>query len=183
MARLTATDYQTLAGLTGTDARTIGNNTTARRDPLTSDITVSLHGSDIVRLSPDGAVAFNLAGYNTVTTRERVNQFLPEGVSLNNVQRRPVLSDRRGGEAETLTVDVAESGWVGPIRPDCNIFAGPIGPRVALAEPGSPGSATCGNCGRTWDNTTPTSVTPAPSALCPFCNAGATPVRPEHAAA
>jgi hypothetical protein len=28
--------------------------------------------------------------------------------------------------------------------------------------------ATCGTCGRTWEDGVPTSVTPAPSARCPF---------------
>ena len=32
----------------------------------------------------------------------------------------------------------------------------------------SAGLATCGNCGLTWDDGTVTSMTPAPSARCPF---------------
>ncbi|RLE24859.1 MAG: hypothetical protein DRJ50_04055 [Actinobacteria bacterium] len=28
--------------------------------------------------------------------------------------------------------------------------------------------ATCGNCGRTWDDSIITSMTPAPAARCPF---------------
>ena len=32
---------------------------------------------------------------------------------------------------------------------------------------------TCGNCGRTWDDSVVTGITPAPGAMCPFCNANA----------
>lgn len=31
-----------------------------------------------------------------------------------------------------------------------------------------PGKATCGTCGRSWDDAKATSLTPAPSARCPF---------------
>ena len=33
--------------------------------------------------------------------------------------------------------------------------------------------ATCGNCGRTWDDSVITGITPSPGAMCPFCNGGA----------
>lgn len=39
--------------------------------------------------------------------------------------------------------------------------------RIRLVEDHA-GLATCGQCGRTWDDTIPTSYTPAPSARCPF---------------
>ncbi len=32
--------------------------------------------------------------------------------------------------------------------------------------------ATCGTCHRTWDDAIVTSITPSPSALCPFCHGG-----------
>lgn len=31
-----------------------------------------------------------------------------------------------------------------------------------------PGIATCGNCGRSWDDTLSTTWTPAPAGRCPF---------------
>jgi hypothetical protein len=39
---------------------------------------------------------------------------------------------------------------------------------VQPCAPDAPGAATCGACGRSWDDVTPTSMTPAPSARCPF---------------
>ena len=76
MAKLSATTYNGLAEVLGSrDRTTIGNNTVARYDG--DDIIVSLHGHDIVRLDPAAEqVSFTLAGWDTVTTRERVNQFL-----------------------------------------------------------------------------------------------------------
>lgn len=78
MAKLIATDFAGLDRALGNrEARTIGNNTTAERDG--ADIVVRLHGHSIAVLAADGHVRFSLAGYPTVTTRERVNQLLPTG--------------------------------------------------------------------------------------------------------
>lgn len=80
MATLKSTDYARLVGLCerGRGSCTIGHNTGARLD-AGGVVTVSLHGHDIVQLFPDGDTAWTLAGWPTVTTRERVNQFLPVG--------------------------------------------------------------------------------------------------------
>lgn len=45
--------------------------------------------------------------------------------------------------------------------------------RAKAYEAKNPGAAvvTCGGCGRSWDDNHVTGVTPAPAALCPFCNA------------
>jgi hypothetical protein len=47
--------------------------------------------------------------------------------------------------------------------------------RSILDTTGNPKTdhVTCGNCGRTWTDAVITGITPAPSALCPFCNATA----------
>lgn len=39
---------------------------------------------------------------------------------------------------------------------------------VQPCHPSTPGAATCGTCGRSWDDATPTGWTPAPSGRCPF---------------
>lgn len=63
----------------------IGNNTRARfagnpefREDKDNVITVKLRNSDIVRLYPSGNVEFSLRGWATVTTRQRINCFLPK---------------------------------------------------------------------------------------------------------
>ena len=48
------------------ESKTIGNTRTDGK-------TVWLHGNAIVKRDPDGLVRWSLAGWNTPTTRERVN--------------------------------------------------------------------------------------------------------------
>lgn len=80
MATLKTTDYRALVALCERrrGSATIGHNTTARIEP-DGVVVVSLHGNPIVRMFPDGDTAWTLAGWPTVTTRDRVNQFLPIG--------------------------------------------------------------------------------------------------------
>lgn len=79
MAKLAATTFAGLDKFLGNkSAKTIGNNTTAERDGGPFDpILVRLHGHEIASLFPDGTVNVRDAGYQTVTTKERINQFLP----------------------------------------------------------------------------------------------------------
>ena len=51
--------------------------------------TVWLHGNAIVKRDPDGHVRWSLAGWNTTTTRERVNGIANAGVQ--QVAFEPVL--------------------------------------------------------------------------------------------
>ena len=52
--------------------------------------TVWLHGNAIVKRDPDGLVRWSLAGWNTPTTRERVNGIANAGVC--QVAFEPVLN-------------------------------------------------------------------------------------------
>lgn len=64
----------------------IGNNTTVRR--CEGYLEISLHDHPIIILD-DVSVRFNLQGWPTVTTRERINQFLPSDYRVyqkDNVQ-------------------------------------------------------------------------------------------------
>lgn len=93
MAKLKATTYQGLVSevfkgydVPNFERKKIGHNTTAEYIPngmFGRDIVIRLHGHQIVRLGRN-AVHFTLAGYNTVTTRERVNQFIPGRVYTKN---------------------------------------------------------------------------------------------------
>lgn len=83
MAKLKATTYKDLDKMMGENQRMIiGNNTEARRSAPYM-ITINLHGHHIVTLFSEGTMRFTLAGWGTPTTRDRVNQFLPNkyGVS------------------------------------------------------------------------------------------------------
>tara|TARA_A100001037_G_scaffold116072_1_gene105619 strand:+ start:1424 stop:1708 length:285 start_codon:yes stop_codon:yes gene_type:complete len=52
--------------------------------------TVWLHGNEIVKRVASGLVLWSLAGWNTVTTRERVNGIVNAGV--HQVKGEPVLN-------------------------------------------------------------------------------------------
>lgn len=77
MAKLAGTTYQKLDRILVKDrTKAIGNNTTAHRGD-DGVIYVYLHGHNIVDLHKDGAVTLRDCGYQTVTTKERLNQFIP----------------------------------------------------------------------------------------------------------
>jgi hypothetical protein len=63
------------------DRRKVGNNTYAeRRDD--GSIAIRLHATDIVTVSPTGLLILESGGWRTVTTKDRINQYLPAGYSL-----------------------------------------------------------------------------------------------------
>ena len=61
----------------------LGNNTYLLRQDL-QNITVRLHDTDIVRFHADGRVNLFTAGYRTVTTKDRINQFIAGAVYQKN---------------------------------------------------------------------------------------------------
>ena len=77
MAQMKATTFAEIEEMTSrTGSCTLGNNTTAERN-ADGTITVRLHGHAIVTLRSDGSVTVTTAGWDTVTTRDRLNTFLP----------------------------------------------------------------------------------------------------------
>ena len=65
------------------EAKTVGNTTTDGK-------TVWLHGNAIIKRDASGFVIWSLAGWNTPTTRERVNGIVNAGVHQVNFE--PVLN-------------------------------------------------------------------------------------------
>lgn len=65
------------AQLTGRnrDSRKVARNTYLQRRG--NSIAVQLHDTDVVTFHPDGSVTLNTGGWNTVTTRDRMNAFSP----------------------------------------------------------------------------------------------------------
>ena len=55
--------------------------------------TVWLHGNAIVKRDPDGLVRWSLAGYNTPTTRERVNGIA--NACVHQVKFEPMLNGQQ----------------------------------------------------------------------------------------
>lgn len=60
-------------------------------------IAVKLHGTVIVRYREDGMVELNSGGYRTVTTKQRINQLLPPGFSVEQKNFDWFLRSWKGG--------------------------------------------------------------------------------------
>lgn len=76
--------YETLnAKLSGRNAsgRKIGNNTYAERRG--DAIAIRLHSTDILTFNADGTIVANSGGWKTVTTKARLNEYLPSGYSIS----------------------------------------------------------------------------------------------------
>jgi len=82
MAKLKATPKnfnQALAALNGKTTVRLGNNTYLEAVELESDvnlIVVRFHNTDIVKFYANGVTELYTGGYRTVTTKERINQFI-----------------------------------------------------------------------------------------------------------
>ncbi len=64
------------------NSRPIANNTRLemRGNTYGDDIAVRLHGTDVVTYHADGTITLNTGGYWTVTTRDRINRFVPGNI-------------------------------------------------------------------------------------------------------
>ena len=69
--------------LNGKNARKIGNNTILKRYD-NDTIAVDLHYTDIVTYHRDGRIIVNTGGYNTNTTRHRLNGLTSVGAYQKN---------------------------------------------------------------------------------------------------
>lgn len=82
---MTPTDYDSaarvLAGGRSKDSRKIANNTWLERRG-DHEIAVRLHGTDVVTFHDDGSVTFRTGGWNTSTTRARLNAYAPAGAQF-----------------------------------------------------------------------------------------------------
>ena len=68
--------------------------------------TVWLHGNAIVKRDPDGLVRWSLAGWNTPTTRERVNGIANAGVYQYKFE--PVLNGQEINPSDWFASNTAE---------------------------------------------------------------------------
>lgn len=78
MTRMLAVTYKDLEPIllgSRNKTRVIGRNVKAELDSDAWEITIRYHGHPIVRINADEEVWFSLAGWPTVTTRERINHF------------------------------------------------------------------------------------------------------------
>ena len=95
-------------------SRKLGNNTWLERDRL-DVLVVRLHGTYIVHFHKDGAVILHTGGYRTVTTKDRINQFIKGRVYQKNYAWffTPRISDVLGGFAWGKPISFTEGINVG----------------------------------------------------------------------
>lgn len=76
------------AKLTGrcSQSRKVANNTYLHR--VGDDIAVRLHETDVVTFHADGTATLNTGGWFTMTTKDRINHWLPAGIRLESNRGR-----------------------------------------------------------------------------------------------
>lgn len=72
-------------GKTGRDRRKVGNNTYAEILPNGS-VGIKLHNTYVVKIHGDGTYTLNSEGWNTSTTKDRINQYSPVRVYQRQFQ-------------------------------------------------------------------------------------------------
>ena len=94
------------AKLTGrcSKSRKVANNTYLERRPG-GDIAVRLHATDVVTFHADGTATLDSGGWLTVTTKARINDYLPGGIVLSSIKGRWYLVYSGHGEYD------AEGNW------------------------------------------------------------------------
>ena len=94
------------AKLTGrcSQSRKVANNTYLERRPE-GDIAVRLHATDVVTFHADGTATLDSGGWLTVTTKARINDYLPGGIVLSSIKGRWYLVYSGHGEYD------AEGNW------------------------------------------------------------------------
>ena len=93
-ATTATTNYDRAAAqIKNRDSKKVGNNTylIAGNDC----IHVRLHATNIVTLHKDGRIAFNSGGWQTVTTKDRMNQYMPDGMYIGQKNFVWYVYDRR----------------------------------------------------------------------------------------
>jgi hypothetical protein len=72
-------------------------------------IAIRLHGTDILTFWPDGSFRVNNGGWSTMTTHQRINDYIPDGwVVYGRIE-----NGRTSGEAYSMLRKYSESRWEG----------------------------------------------------------------------
>lgn len=72
---------------------------------------VRLHDTDIVEIHPDGRVVIETGGWNTLTTRGRINAYAPEHVRVWSNKGLPVVGAKPAGDAFTWYGDASAAAF------------------------------------------------------------------------
>ncbi len=112
------------------ESRKLANNTYLKRR-WHGTIAVLLHNTDVLTFHPNGKIEVNTGGYDTVTTRDRVNNYLPKPWKVYGERGATVLSnfrwysDRNNNWKRTGTTEVLVDHSA-VIYPDGKVTGGDI---------------------------------------------------------
>jgi hypothetical protein len=102
-----------------THGRRVDNNT-YQASYQDGTIRLILHRTPIITTQPDGAIIVDTGGYNTHTTRDRLNKFLPRGWGVYTEQGTIYLSRYLGDGERQAPIPFARTAT---IRPDDTVTA------------------------------------------------------------
>ncbi len=89
------------------ESRKIGNNTWLERRG--KNIAVRLHHTDVVTWSPNGTVTFRTGGWDSTTTRERLNRYAPGGIGFAIRRGRMVVIDTHTWDERPMPAELTVS--------------------------------------------------------------------------
>lgn len=93
-------------------SRMVARNTLEYENDI-GDVITRLHDTDIVRKRPKGTIYLDTGGWNTKTTRARINEALPHGISVYTHRGAMHISDAKGKAHEfTQTARIGPRGGV-----------------------------------------------------------------------
>lgn len=72
-------------GKRNANRRKVGNNTYAEI-LYDGSVAIRLHNTDVVKIHPNGLYTLNSGGWQTVTTKDRINQYSPRRVYQRNFE-------------------------------------------------------------------------------------------------
>ncbi len=72
-------------GKRNANRRKVGNNTYAEI-LYDGSVAITLHSTDVVKIHPNGLYTLNSGGWQTVTTKDRINQYSPKRVYQRDFQ-------------------------------------------------------------------------------------------------
>lgn len=92
-------------------SRMVARNTIEYETDI-GDVVTRLHDTDIVRTRPEGTVYLDTGGWNTKTTRARINEALPRGISVHTHSGQTYIKTFRNAYPFTQTVRIGPRGGV-----------------------------------------------------------------------
>lgn len=101
------------AKLTGRckESRKVGRNTYLKRRPNNA-IALRFHNTDILTFYKNGRIEVATGGWNTITTRQRINQFLPGGQGVHSENGTAVLCTQKSKRILKGIAKILPNGFI-----------------------------------------------------------------------